>query len=579
MTIEGEDNLWVRHRTFLLLALGVLMYVLWLGSRDLWYPDEPDIAEVCLAMFRSGNWIVPRHHGEVWLNYPPMIYWAGCISSHLLGGMSAFTLRLPSALAAIGLVLATCTAGSRWFGARTGLWAGVILLTSFQFVWEAIFYRPDMLFSLFIGLGLFVYARGAGERARWGPRMAGFAFLGLAVLTKGPLGLLLPGFILTLWHGVRREWRYVFELAPLTLVSLAVAVPWYVACTHATNAKGVLEEMYLQNLARFGSGFRGHGRPAYYYLVKIWVDLAPWAVLLPFGFWWIVRGKLWRDRYVQLALWWFGTFFVFLSIAATKRQLYLLPAYPAAMLLLAKWFSAVSLPESVSETFDVRPARVFVGVLSIGLLVGPIVGFAAAAAIGPVVARFGLEGQWREVALGLRLPILVLGVTSLGAGLWVGSAWRRREIPAALFRLPLATMALFLVVVACILPAFNPIKTYVPQSRWIREQIGSETRIGLVNLQYGNHKRGAFEYYTGVPLDLLATQDEVERFFREHPRSLVLVHKGVADEFFADDKGGWRAHVVREFTAGGYNYLVLRGPGTGPQKEKVPSSSPQGTQR
>ncbi len=556
----GAENVLVRYRLFFLLALTILIYVPWLGVRDLWYPDEPDIAEVCRAMFLSGDWIVPRHHGEVWLNYPPMVYWAGCISSHLLSGMSAFALRLPSALAAIALALATCATGARWFSPRNGLWAGVVLVTSWQFVWQAIGYRSDMLFGLFIGLGLFLYTRGVGERPRWAPRVAGFALLGLAVLTKGPLGLLLPGLVLTLWHGARREWRPLLELAPLALVSLAVAVPWYVALAQSMGAEGILRETYLQNFVRFSSGFRGHGRPPYYYLVQIWMDLAPWAALLPFALWWIIRSKLWRERYIQFALWWFGTFFVFLSIAATKRQLYLLPAYPAVVLLLAPWLSAVSRSESVAETPDARPARAFVVALYIALLVSAVLAFVSVAAMGIAVSRLRLDAQWREVVFGLRAPILALGVTGFAAGLWIRAAWRRGEVSTALPRLTSAIMLMFLVLVAWVVPTFNPIKTYVPQSRWIREQIDSETAIGLVNLSYGSHKRGAFEYYTGVRVELLKTDDDLERFFREYPRSLVLVHKGVANEFFAGDSARWRAQVVGEFMAGGYGYLVLRGP-------------------
>jgi 4-amino-4-deoxy-L-arabinose transferase-like glycosyltransferase len=543
-----------------LLLVAILIYIPWLGFRDLWYPDEPDIAEVCRAMFQSGDWIVPRHHGEIWVDYPPMVYWMGFISSHLLGGMSEFALRLPCALAAIGLVLATCATGSRWFGQRSGLWAGIVLATTGQFVWQTISYRPDMLFSLFIGLGLFTYLKGVEERPRWGPRIAGFAFLGLAVLSKGPLGLLLPGLVLALWHGVRREWRALLELAPLAVVSLAVAVPWYAACAQTMGTKNMLQEIYLQNFARFESGFRGHGRPFYYYFTKIWTDLQPWVVLLPFAIWRIIRGKLWRDKYMQLALWWFGTFFVFLSIAATKRQLYLLPAYPAVVLMLASWFSAVNQAEAVDATPDVRPAQTIVAVLNIGFWVIAALAFVSVAFLGTAVARFKLDSQWREIVLSLRAPGVALGVITLVSGFWIRAAWRRRETSTSLWRLALAYVLVYLVFVGWFLPAFNPIKTYVPQSRWIREQIDSETKIGLVNLRYENLKRGAFEYYTGVQVDLLETSDDLEQFFREYPRSMVLVHKGVADQFFAGDNARWRTRVVREFKASGYSYLVLRGP-------------------
>src|SRR2546425_87611 len=122
----------VKHRMLLLAVLGVVLYVGCIGLIDLWYPDEPDIAEVAQAMF----------------------------------------------------------------------------------------------VSFFIGAGLLVYASSVGDRIRWWPRVAAFVLLGLALLTKGPLGLLLPGLVLTLWHGSRREWRPLLELAPLSLISLAIYLLW-----------------------------------------------------------------------------------------------------------------------------------------------------------------------------------------------------------------------------------------------------------------------------------------------------------------------------------------------------------------
>ena len=96
-------SLALRHRVLLLVLIGLLLYVPFLGLRDLWYPDEPDIGEVCQAMYESGDWVAPRRMGVIWVDYPPMLYWAGAASAHVLGGMSEFALRLPNALAAVRL--------------------------------------------------------------------------------------------------------------------------------------------------------------------------------------------------------------------------------------------------------------------------------------------------------------------------------------------------------------------------------------------------------------------------------------------------------------------------------------------
>ena len=560
--LGASENGTSRRGWWLLLGLGLLLYVPVLGLRDLWYPDEPDIAEVAKAMFLSGDWIAPRRMGVIWVDYPPMIYWAGSLASRLLGGMTEFALRLPNALAAVGLVLLTYFTGSRWFGPRAGWWAGFALLTFGEFTRQAVSYRPDVLFSLAIGAGLIVYARGAGERPRWGPRAAAFVLLGLAMLAKGPLGLLLPGLVLTLWHAGRREWRRILELAPLALIALAVYLPWFVACARAMGADDILAELYAQNFNRFLSGSRGHGQPYYYYLMGIWAYLWPWAVLLPFAIAWVVRAQRWRDRHVQLTLWWFATFIVFLSFAVTKRGVYLLPAHAAAALLLGPWLASVGRAQVTGrDAPDPRPLRWYAVAMTVFLLLLALVVFAFVGATEPFIERAGLDTLYTEVARALRAPLAAMGLIIAAAALWIGHAWRRGRLRAVLVRVGVTHAVGAFVLTAWVLPTVNPLKTYVPQSRWIREQIGAETRFGLVNPRgdMAFRKMGAFGYYTGAHVEIMRTREEIERFLQEHPDSLVLVEQRAAEEIFSGD-ADWHGRVQRTLQQGSRHYVVLRAP-------------------
>jgi 4-amino-4-deoxy-L-arabinose transferase-like glycosyltransferase len=552
----------VRYRILLLIGLGVLLYIPFLGLRDLWYPDELDIAEVCRAMFLSGDWIAPRRMGTIWVDYPPMIYWVGTVSSHVFGTMSAFTLRLPNALTAVATVALTCAAGTRWFSPRAGLWAGLVVLTALQFVLQAIGYRPDVLFTLFIAAGLFLYAEGVGERPRTWLRIAGFASFGLAMLAKGPLGLLLPGLVLTLWHGSRREWRRLLELAPLSIVALSVYLPWFVACARAMGADNILHELYAQNFQRFFSGFRGHERPITYYLMNFWSDLWPWSWLVPAAIWWVWRTAWRRDRRVQLALWWLGAFFVFLSLAVTKRQLYLLPAYPAIALLLAPWLEAVIQQPPGPEAPSSKPVRAWTAGIAITFVALGLTFVTIGVTFEPIVERLELNPQEVEVAHLLWVPLIGTGVLLLAAALWLGLTWRRMGPTTALVRVTAVHVALYVALQAWVMPTFDPTKTYRPQSRWISDQIGAGTTFAMVHPRraMGVRKRGAFGYYTGSMVELLETQAQVVEFLRQHPQSLVLVHDREADTIFAGDEAGWRARVVRELRTGDHVYLVVRAP-------------------
>jgi 4-amino-4-deoxy-L-arabinose transferase-like glycosyltransferase len=363
--------------------------------------------------------------------------------------------------------------------------------------------------------------------------------------------------VLALWHTARREWRAILELAPLAMVTIAVALPWHIASAMSLGTETVIDEFMAQNFSRFGSGERGHGRPAYYYLERIWIDLSLWAALLPFALWWVFKQEVWRDHRVQLALWWFGTFFIFLSLAATKRKLYLIPAYPAAVLLLARWISALGEEQTGPPSPDPRPARVFAAGFWVLLAVVAVASLASAAALGLVVGRLDIPETTRKVLLDLRLPALAIGLATAALWLWVGRARRRKELAVTLRRLALAQIVLYLLVVAWIFPTLNPLNTYAPACRSIAEEIGADARLGFMG---SDRKVGAFGYYTGRRIDRVESESEIEAFFQEHPGSFVVVQEKRTEELFASQKTDWSTRVVRELEAARRRYFVLRGP-------------------
>ena len=563
MNFSDLSALAVRYRFLLLLLLGAVLYVAFLGQRDLWYPDEPDIAEVARAMFVSGDWIHPRRMGEIWVDYPPMIYWVGAVSSHLFGEMSAFSLRLPNALAAIATVLMVAWFTGRWFDARIGLWAGFALLTFLQFAYEANSYRPDVYFTLTITAGLLLYAEGAGDRPRLYLRAAAFACFGLAMLAKGPLGLLLPGLVLVLWLGAQRKWLRIIELGPLALIGIAVYVPWFAATAEGMGWQNMLYEFYAQNFERFlTSEHRGHAQPWYYYLRNFWLDFTPWSWLFPAAVWWLVRSGRYRDPKIQLALWWFGAFFVFLTIAATKRQLYLLPAYPAVALLLAPWLASVgqaTTNDMDTESPGERPVHIYSIALAVIYAAIGIAVFVFVAKLQSVIPKMDLDELELEVARTIPVPLIILGVVLVATGLWVGHAWRQRRARAAIVRIGVAHVALYVVIIAIVMPTLEPTKTYKPQSRWISETIGDDQPFGMVDPN-GIARRGGFSYYTGAMVPLLEGPAEVDRFFAEYPDTIVLIREDRVAGIFAGRETEWNARVVREIRVGRHLYWVVRGP-------------------
>jgi len=552
------ESLLTRHRVLFLLLTSVLLYVGFLGLREVWYPDEPDIAEVARAMFLSGDWVSPRRMGEIWVDYPPMIYWIGTISSHIFGDMSAFSLRFPNALAAIATILLTAGVARSWFGATEGLWAGIVLLTFLLFVYEGNSYRPDVMFTLTITAGMFSYAAGASDRGNLLLRMLAFFFFGLAMLSKGPLGLLLPGLVLVVWLGGQRDWRRILELAPLSIIALLVYGSWFLTNAQAMGWETMVREFYEQNFERFlTSEHRGHAQPWYYYIRNFWLDFTPWSWLFPPALWWLYRSGKWREPKIQLALLWFFIFAAFLTLAATKRQLYLLPAYPAVALAIGVWLAEIS--KSGGDTqWGIGALAVRLYSWALVLVFLSLGGFLlwAAPNLDSLAAARELNSQELELKDNLVIPLLVLGATLIVSAVAIGAAWKLSGKSGAVLGIAGTHIAIYVVVLAFVMPSFEPVKTYEPQSRWIMAQIGDEERFGMVD-RAGVMRRGGFSYYTGTAVDLLAGPGEAADYLREFPNTIVLVRSTQFERDFQDGLADSGLRVLPDVRVGRHLYKVL----------------------
>jgi 4-amino-4-deoxy-L-arabinose transferase-like glycosyltransferase len=326
----------------------------------------------------------------------------------------------------------------------------------------------------------------------------------------------------------------------------------------------MLYEFYAQNFDRFVHGTRGHEQAFFYYAAKFWIDFAPWSWLAPAAIWWTVRSERWRNPKTQLVLWWFGAFFVFLSVAVTKRQLYLLPAYPAMALLLGPWLASVGrAAEDTPQTLPgPRPVSIYSLVLAIAFAVIGVALCVLAGAFEALVMHIDLGRQRVEDVAELRAPLAVVGVFLLAAGLWIAQTWRRGDTRAGLFRIGVAHIMLYSLILGLVLPGAQPMMSYAPSSAWLKDQIGSEENIGMVWPARGIKKRAAFAFYAGAMVDMLDDRAQVDHFFEEHPGSVVLVYEGMADLIFAANEPALQARVMRNLCAGGYCYRVLGGPAT-----------------
>jgi 4-amino-4-deoxy-L-arabinose transferase-like glycosyltransferase len=351
-----------------------------LGAHSLWDMDEGVNAECTREMLESGTWVIPTFNWKLRTAKPVMLYWLQRPAFEAFG-VSEWSARLPSVLLGLGTVLLTYELGRRMFGAATGLLGGIVLASAIQFCILSHAATPDAPLIFFTTLTFYLFWIGHenGGRTWFVPAAVASA---LAVLSKGPIGLALPGLVVLaylLWH---REWRRVFDLRLIwgILAFLAVAAPWYVLVTAETKGEWASKFFGNENFNRFTTPQEHHRGPIVYYIGALIVLFAPWSCFIGATFWYAVKSSRTQSpgtaipglspetRANRFLLCWVLSYFVFFSIAATKLPNYIGPLYPALALLTAHFLVRWRVGE-------ITPARWVIpvgiaGVALTGLLVG-----------------------------------------------------------------------------------------------------------------------------------------------------------------------------------------------------------------
>ena len=548
-----------RHPLTVVLFWAAALMLPFLALRSWWFPDEPDVALPVIEMHERGDWVVPTHNGTPWLDYQPLVYWGGLTVAKVTGHVEEWGTRLPDALAGLLLVAMACLLARRQDPTQDRtLVTGAVLLSMPLVLWQATNNHPDMPYAAAVttGLGLYALAEDlAGFRA-WGLRAAAFAAFGVAWLGKGPLGLLLPGLVLTLWHLINRQWWRVLALGPLTLVALAVVALWYVPLSQRLGFAYVWQEFQAQNFDRFAEGTaRGHGGKGWhYYLTRMWSETGLWAALvIPafIGGWQRRR----QDPRWRLAALWFVAYFAFLNLAATKRGVYLLPAMPALALVLGDWLARLE----EAPTWERRWWQVLAWIIAVILALGGttllMAGLSWEHVLSlPIIAKPLADAEVTAVVLTLAPGVALIGaVLALGGALAV--RWLRMTAPAVPVALLLSlTLGLgWMATQALILPRLDATRTYRPACAWLDQRLSPGAKLGYFDPGRENLKRAGFlTYLRGHPLEYLPNADAVRAFLAADPKAVVVVTDRADQPSFPEARiATWTMGMARWDALGG----------------------------
>jgi 4-amino-4-deoxy-L-arabinose transferase-like glycosyltransferase len=413
----------------------------WLGS-DFYTKGEPREASVAVSMAESGNGILPKVYADEFAYKPPMAHWLIAAFSTPQGHVSEFTSRLPSAVAQIiliGFVLA-------FFGKRIrfqeAFIATLLLLTCFEIHRAGMTARVDMLLTTFMVLGLMQFYRWENKLELKGLPLAIPALFSCAILTKGPVGIILPlftGFVYLLTLRKYTFGKIVKSLLYIGVSSLFIPMVWY-AEAYRQGGQEFLHVMLAENFGRFfhlsESNINydlGHEEGFFYNFITLLSGFIPWTLFVVFslfGIKWRLPHKslkqilkdAWQrfqsmEKMKRFSLVAAVCIIFFYTIPSSKRSVYLMPAYPFLSILLAQYFIYITENRSkVTRVFAYVLTAIASLAFTAGLLlmtravdVYAIAGKYASHSIAGVINALSSGDTVSRIVMGL-LPVSIITV-------------------------------------------------------------------------------------------------------------------------------------------------------------------------
>jgi 4-amino-4-deoxy-L-arabinose transferase-like glycosyltransferase len=384
---------WLRW-FYAILVMSAILFFARLGARALW-ASEFRWAEIAREMLATRNYFWPTINGRVYYDKPLGSYWLVIWSTYLTGAMNEWAARLPCAIAGVLGVAFLMMLARRLYNSRTAIVSGVILATSFSFVFFSRHASADVetLTGELAALLLFLKY----EKRPDGWWVAGlWIVMALTSLTKGLLGFVLPIMVIGLYctlaegwrvfgeavlHGAivarirwifeRNRWLFNWKSIPAIAIGIGIySFPFWFSKKVEGSDKG-LQMVWRENVVRFFHPF-DHRGPVYLYVYVIFALMAPWAMLLPAA---LVEAHQRRREHAdsarsdRFALVYFWATFAFYTISGSRRSYYILPILPAGALLVARLLAG----EALRSQFARRLLAIGYGLTAAAAVFGVVV--------------------------------------------------------------------------------------------------------------------------------------------------------------------------------------------------------------
>lgn len=339
--IRFVQRLWQRALSQPAVVLAVMTAILCFAANHLLVitdPVESNYALTAKEMLASGDYFSPRIFGNYWYDKPIFFYWE-LIAAFKLFGISNFAARFFPALFGVAGILLAYAFTARLYDKKTGFFTGLILLTTVEYFYLSKAVITDMTLFVFYSACLMAFYIAYSEK-RPAFYYAAYAFAGLAVLTKGPIGLLQPGLIILLFLLWRRDLKALLHIKMVSglLLFFAITAIWYVPMYLLHGSAFISQFIGVHNVLRATVSEHPRYDVWYYYSAIFLVGFIPWVFTLPLA--WRDYGltkkaaALWKEKKVhlpalsmktQFLIVWAVTIFVTYQLMATKYMTYTFP--------------------------------------------------------------------------------------------------------------------------------------------------------------------------------------------------------------------------------------------------------------
>lgn len=326
-----------------LFLLAALLFFFALGNHQLQGSTEARVAGIAMEMHLDDDWVTPRLFGEPFLEKPPLSLWLDAGAMRVFG-VSPWAVRLASAVAGLLSVMLLFGMVRRFERPKAIAWTAGILLATMASYWSNVRgVGEDALLALGVTAALLAFFQ-AQRAATFGSSLLFVVGIAIATLSKGVLGLAMPGVVIFAYlladNLMDKRLKIGDWLRPglLTVVGLIPLLIWLVVLYQHGGVQAVREVLLTNSVGRFSGSFveAGHYEPFYYYLAKLPEAFLPWNILVYLGLWHF-RRQLKANRYLLFFSLWIIAQFIMLTLASSKRTVYLMSMTPAAAVIAAEY--------------------------------------------------------------------------------------------------------------------------------------------------------------------------------------------------------------------------------------------------